>query len=101
MVFNCNIILYFICCNIRDYKINTRSSKLLHKLITVKPNKKFTFQSGVRYNYIEINADLTDNNKFYNFPFNDADLKTAAFTATTGISWSPNEILQWKLNGTY
>jgi len=63
-----------------------------------KPNKKFTFQSGIRYNYIKINADLTDNNSFYNFPFNDANLSTGAFTGTAGISWLPNEVMLWKLN---
>ncbi|TJY38134.1 TonB-dependent receptor [Pontimicrobium aquaticum] len=65
-----------------------------------KPNKKFTFQSGIRYNHIKIDANFTDNNEFYNFPFNDTNLSTGAFTATAGISWSANEILQWKLNGT-
>lgn len=63
-----------------------------------KPNKKFTFQSGIRYNHIKIKADLTDNNSFYNFPFNNANLNTGAFTGTAGISWLPNEVMQWKLN---
>lgn len=63
-----------------------------------KPNKKFTFQSGIRYNQIKIKADLTDNNTFYNFPFNNADLNTGAFTGTAGISWLPNKVMQWKLN---
>lgn len=63
-----------------------------------KPNKKFTFQSGLRYNHIDINADLTQNNIYYNFPFNNADVSTGAFTGTAGISWSPNKIMQWKLN---
>jgi hemoglobin/transferrin/lactoferrin receptor protein len=63
-----------------------------------KANKKFTFQSGIRYNQIKIKADLTDNNTFYNFPFNNADLNTGAFTGTAGISWLPNKVMQWKLN---
>ena len=63
-----------------------------------KPNKKFTFQSGIRYNHIEIKADLTENNTFYNFPFAHANLSTGAFTGTAGISWSPNELMQWKFN---
>jgi hemoglobin/transferrin/lactoferrin receptor protein len=65
-----------------------------------KPNKKFTFQSGIRYNHIEIKANFKDNNQFYNFPFDDANLSTGAFTGTAGISWSPNETMQWKLNAT-
>ncbi|PTM08245.1 MAG: TonB-dependent receptor [Bacteroidetes bacterium] len=63
-----------------------------------KPNRKFTFQSGVRYNHIEIRADLSENNLFYNFPFNNANVSTGAFTGTAGISWSPNELMQWKFN---
>ncbi len=63
-----------------------------------KPNKKFTLQSGIRYNHIIINADLEDNNVFFNLPFSDANLNTGAFTGTAGINWSPNNTLQWKLN---
>jgi len=63
-----------------------------------KPNKKFTLQSGIRYNHIIINADLDDNNAFFNLPFSDANLNTGAFTGTAGINWSPNNTLQWKLN---
>lgn len=63
-----------------------------------KPNRKFTLQTGLRYNHIIINADLDDNNEFFNLPFSDANLNTGAFTGTAGINWSPNEIIQWKLN---
>ncbi|MBN4070534.1 TonB-dependent receptor [Olleya sp. AH-315-F22] len=63
-----------------------------------KPNKKFTLQSGVRYNAIFINANLNDNNAFLNLSFNEANISTGAITGTAGISWSPNKILQWKLN---
>jgi len=65
-----------------------------------KPNKKFTFQSGIRYNAIFIHADLTENNTFFNFPFNETDIEinTGALTGTAGISWIPNKTLQWKLN---
>ncbi|WP_412987150.1 TonB-dependent receptor domain-containing protein [Pontimicrobium sp. IMCC45349] len=63
-----------------------------------KPNKKFTFQSGIRYNHININADLTDNNQFYDFPFSNADLNTGALTGTAGLSWNPSDLMQWKFN---
>ena len=63
-----------------------------------KPNKKFTLQSGIRYNAIFINADLKDNNMFLNLPFSDANIKTGALTGTAGISWAPNKTLQWKFN---
>ena len=63
-----------------------------------KPNRKFTFQSGVRFNHIAIDASFEENNQFLNLPFENANIKTGAFTATAGLSWSPNETLLWKLN---
>ena len=63
-----------------------------------KPNNKFTFQSGVRFNHIFIKANLDANNIFFNLPFNDANIKTGALTGTAGISWAPNKTLLWKFN---
>ena len=63
-----------------------------------KPNKKFTLQTGVRYSAIFIQANLNENNTFFNLPFSNANIKTGALTGTAGISWSPNNTLQWKLN---
>ena len=63
-----------------------------------RPNKKLTFQSGLRYNYIGIRADLTENNQYLDLPFNDTNLETGALTGTAGISWSPNNMINWKLS---
>lgn len=63
-----------------------------------KPNKNFTLQAGIRYNAFFIKADLSENNAFFNFPFEDADIKTGALTGTAGFSWIPNKTIQWKLN---
>lgn len=63
-----------------------------------KPNKKFTFQSGVRYNHIGITANLDANNAFFSFPFTDANIDTGALTGTAGFTWAPNRILLWKFN---
>ncbi|MFK7782010.1 TonB-dependent receptor domain-containing protein, partial [Psychroserpens sp.] len=63
-----------------------------------KPNSKFVFQSGLRYNYIIANADFTENNTFLNLPFDDSKIDTGALTGTAGISWLPSEMIQWKLN---
>ena len=63
-----------------------------------KPNKKFVFQSGLRYNHIIANADFTENNQYLNLPFNTSEVNTGALTGTAGITWSPNDILQWRLN---
>ena len=63
-----------------------------------KPNSKFVFQSGLRYNQVIANADFTENNAFLNLPFDDAKINTGALTGTAGITWSPSKIIQWKLN---
>lgn len=63
-----------------------------------KPNTKFTFQSGIRYNHILIDASLKDNNYYYNLPYDDADLNTGAVTGTAGVRWIPNSVVQWKFN---
>jgi hemoglobin/transferrin/lactoferrin receptor protein len=63
-----------------------------------KPNTKLTIQSGIRYNYVIIDADISDNNVFYNLPFDTANLETSALTGTLGFSWIPNDVFMWKLN---
>ena len=66
--------------------------------IKYKPNPKFVFQSGLRYNHILIDADFTENNQYLNLPFDKANINTGSFTGTAGISWLPSEMVQWKLN---
>ena len=78
-------------------KWQTIAAYLSHKY---KPNSKFTVQSGIRYNYVTIDADLTNNNQFYYLPFKTADLETSALTGTFGLSWNPNDTFLWKLNAT-
>ncbi len=63
-----------------------------------KPNPKFVFQSGLRYNQVIINADFTESNVFLNLPFDEAKINTGALTGTAGITWSPSNMIQWKLN---
>ena len=65
-----------------------------------KPNTKLTVQSGIRYNYVIIDADMSKNNAFYDFPFNTANLETSAVTGTLGFSWVPNNTFIWRLNTT-
>lgn len=64
-----------------------------------KPSENFVLQTGLRYNHILIDADFTENNLFLNLPFDKTEIDTGALTGTAGISWSPNDMLQWRLNG--
>ena len=63
-----------------------------------KPNTKFTFQTGLRYNHIIANANFEANNQYLNLPFDTAKINSGAFTGTAGISWIPSEMIEWKLN---
>ncbi len=66
--------------------------------IKYKPNAKFVFQSGLRYNHVVAKASFRENNQFLNLPFEDTRINTGALTGTAGISWIPSKMIQWKLN---
>jgi len=63
-----------------------------------KSSKDLIFHSGLRYSHIIINADLSANNLFHNFPFSNANLNTGALTGALGLSWVQNDTFQWKVN---
>ncbi len=63
-----------------------------------KPSETLTFQSGLRYNQILINAKLAGNNAFFDSFFKNEQTNNSAITGSAGISWSPNKIMHWKLN---
>ena len=65
-----------------------------------KSSKDLIFHYGLRYSHIIINADLSPNNSYYNFPFSNADLNTGALTGALGLSWIQNDSFQWKFNVT-
>ena len=66
--------------------------------LEITPSSSFTFTSGLRYNHFYIDADFTENNEFYDFPFRKARIRTGALTGSTGINWQSSDILQWRLN---
>lgn len=76
----------------------TWQSAAVYSSIKYKPNPKFVFQSGLRFNHIISKADFTENNVYLNLPFSASKNQAGALTGTAGISWSPNNKMQWKLN---
>jgi hemoglobin/transferrin/lactoferrin receptor protein len=73
-------------------------SAAVYSSIKYKPNSKFVFQSGLRFNHVVSKADFTENNVYLNLPFKSSKNEAGALTGTAGISWSPNKTMQWKLN---
>ena len=65
-----------------------------------KSSKDLIFDYGLRYSHIIINADLSSNNSFHNFPFSDANLNAGALTGAFGLSWIQSDTFQWKFNVT-
>lgn len=77
---------------------STWQSLAAYASLKYKPNSKFVFQSGLRFNQVIAKADFTPNNVFLNLPFDDAEVNTGALTGTAGVTWSPSDFIQWKLN---
>lgn len=73
-------------------------SAAVYSSIKYKPNPTFVLQSGVRFNHVISEADFTENNAYLNLPFDSSKNEASALTGTAGISWSPSNVLQWRLN---
>ena len=56
------------------------------------------FQSGVRYSLTELKADLSQNNLYYDFMYENTTLKNGAFVGGIGLSWVRNIYNNWKFN---
>lgn len=61
-----------------------------------KMDPKLTFNTGVRYNYILLDASFDE--KVYDFPFSEADINTGALTGNVGVNWRQKENIAWYLN---
>ncbi|MDT0675250.1 TonB-dependent receptor [Autumnicola musiva] len=59
-------------------------------------NDDLSFQSGLRYNHILLDAEFDD--RFYDFPFEEANISTGALTGSAGINWKQNDYLRWRVN---
>ncbi|TDU43696.1 hemoglobin/transferrin/lactoferrin receptor protein [Gelidibacter sediminis] len=73
-------------------------SVALYSSLKFKPNPKFVFQTGIRYNHVVLNADFTENNKYLNLPYSNTNINTGAFTGTAGVNWNPNQTITLKFN---
>ncbi|MCF6239953.1 MAG: TonB-dependent receptor [Bacteroidales bacterium] len=57
-------------------------------------NKKMTFNAGIRYNRVLLNADF--DTTFYKFPFDDIKINTGALNGSLGLVYRPDNT--WQLN---
>ncbi len=56
-------------------------------------SKQLKFQTGIRYNYIGINADYSINQEFYPLPFTTSSSNFGALTGSLGLIYSPEPSL--------
>ncbi|TBW27838.1 TonB-dependent receptor [Gramella sp. KN1008] len=57
--------------------------------------EELSLQTGIRYNHILVDATFED--RFYDFPFEEADISTGALTGSLGINWRQNDFVGWRL----
>lgn len=74
----------------------TWQSMAAYTSLQLKLAEKLSFQGGLRYNHILVDASFEDG--FYDFPFSEANISTGALTGSAGLAWNPNKILGWRLN---
>lgn len=77
---------------------STWQSLAAYTSLKYKPNNKFVFQTGLRYNHVISKANFEANNVFLNLPFDTSDINSGALTGTAGIRWIPNDIIEWNFN---
>ncbi len=75
---------------------STWQSIAAYASIKNKFSEDLRFQGGLRYNRIILYSEF--DSEFFDFPFDEANIDTDALTGTAGLSWLPNDFLQWKLN---
>ena len=56
------------------------------------------FQSGVRYSSTVLKSDLSQNNIYYDFMYENISLENGAFVGGIGLSWVRNIYNNWKFN---
>jgi hemoglobin/transferrin/lactoferrin receptor protein len=59
-------------------------------------NTDLTLQTGARYNYILLDALFDE--AIYDYPFDNANLRTGALTGSAGLNWRQNDIFGWQFN---
>nr|HQU74041.1 TonB-dependent receptor [Calditrichia bacterium] len=70
---------------------NSQAAYLNYRL---KANEELTFQSGLRYNHVTMQAEF--DTTFYPFPFTESDIANGAFTGSLGMVYKPDP--SWQIN---
>lgn len=74
----------------------TWKSLAFYSSLQLKFTERLSFQGGLRFNQIYVDAAFDD--EFFDFPFTEANISTGALTGSAGLSFSPNDILGLRTN---
>ncbi len=74
----------------------TWQSLAAYSSLQLKLRDNLSFQGGLRYNHILVDASFVG--PFYDFPFTEANIDTGALTGSAGFAWQASDILGWKVN---
>ena len=80
------------------YPMSSWSSMAIYMNDEYRLSKKISIQSGLRYNYFQLNSDFTNNLAFYPFPFDKAKISNGALTGSIGGVFHPNNDWSIKAN---
>lgn len=72
------------------------TSAALYLTWRTKLGEQLTLQSGARYNFTGLNAEFDDT--FFPFPFQEAKLRSGAFTGSIGAVYNPGPMWQLSFN---
>ena len=61
-------------------------------------SETLTLQGGMRYNQFILDADFTNNQDFFDFPFTTSKINNGAFTGSVGAVYRPEKKLVLKMN---
>lgn len=74
---------------------NTYQSYALYTMYKNNLNKKFTLQTGLRYNYVDLHSTF-DNTTFYNLPFEELNTSNGALSGSLGGVYRTGK--QWEFH---
>lgn len=74
----------------------TWQSYAAYASVAFKMAETLSFQGGLRYNYIFLNAEFESD--FYDFPFSEAKTDHASVTGSAGLTWNPNKVFGGRIN---
>lgn len=72
----------------------TWNSYAAYATFRLRPSPAVTWQAGLRFNQVSLNAEFDDT--FYPFPFKTAETRNGALTGSLGMAWLPAK--SWQVN---